>query len=234
MRPLENLAHPFAALGTLGLLPLCAACTVVEPLGWPAERRPAPTRKIVATPGVVYGYAPLSWDLSDGRTVVVDVDELRMPPLARAAELDFTVGYRDDPGHAIRCATGLDPGAKGWFRCTGVDAQGQPVTFTMGVDADCELSVTRHMQTYKTLACWEGEAQLSSGAVQLDRGYFERNGIAVGYVSWVRDGQPIYAANIVGELSISVYDGAGSHHPDDEELALLTIALHWFEHASSD
>lgn len=180
----------------------------------------------------MYGYAPLSWDLPDGRTIVVDVDELQLPPLARAAEATFTVGYRDAPGHAVRCSSGLAPGAEGWFRCWGVDARDQPIHFDLGAGNDCELSVARHIDTYTTPACWKGRARVAGTEIQLDRGYFERSGMIVGYASWVDGTQPLFAANIVGEQQIQLHDGPSALHPADADLLLLTVALHWFEQAT--
>lgn len=207
-------------------------CTVVDPPGWPEERRPQPTRRIVATPGVMYGFAPLSWDLPDGRTVAVDVDELRLPPLARTADVEFAVAYVDGPGHALRCSTDFAPLEEGWFRCTGADGQGRPITFRLGPGERCELSIAGHMRTYATPACWRGSLTTVDGTFALERGYFENNGVIVGYVSWVDDEGPVFAANLVSEMQIALHDGGRPRHPADDSLVLTTVALHWFEQAT--
>jgi len=53
----------------------------------------------------------------------------------------------------------------------------------------------------------------------------------VGYVSWVDADGPIFAANLVAEQGIQLYDVADTPSSHDADLVLQTIALHWFEHA---
>jgi len=208
-------------------------CTLIEPAGWPQERRPTPTRKIAATPGVMYGYVPLSWDLENGRTVAIDVDELRLPPLARTADVAFSVAYVDDPARRLDCSSELAPPEDGWFRCEGPGTNGQSVRFRLGPGQRCELSVAEHYRTLTNPACWRGTLDTGAHHFMLDRGHFERNGVVVGYVSWLEGQSPVLAANIVAELQIQLHDKTPQPHPADEDLVLATIALHWFEHATS-
>jgi hypothetical protein len=179
----------------------------------------------------MYGYAPLSWDLSDGRIVAVDVRKLRLPPTVRAAEVAFSVAYRDDPAHRLDCVSTPASVVEGWFRCAGTDGEGRRMWFRLGPGHACEMSVAKHIETYTTPGCWRGVAELAGGDVSLARGHFERNGMIVGYVSWVDTHGPVFAANLVGEQMIQLHDVAETPSPHDADLVLQTIALHWFEHA---
>lgn len=213
---------------------LMVGCTLIEPPGWPAQRRGAATRRVVATPGVMYGYAPLSWELPDGRTLAVDVDELRLVPAARTSEVAFSMAFVDDPSHQIRCTSSLAPRDQGWFRCAGTDAAGQPIRFRLGPGQDCEMSMARHTELYTTPSCWRGVVELGRGTLQLERGYYTRSGIVVGYISWTDNGTPVLAASIVNELQVQIYDGPGSPGESDDDLMLVTLALHWFEQVLDD
>ena len=204
---------------------------LVEPPGWPARPRHDATRQIVATPGVMYGHAPLSWDLPDGRSVAVDVDELRLVPAARTPEVAFSMAFVDDPDHRVACSSSLAAPEQGWFRCVGTDAKGRATRFRLGPDQDCEMSVARHIETYTTPGCWRGELEVEGGRFALERGHYQRSGLAVGYVSWTDEGAPVFAANIVSELQVQLYDGPQAASASDDELLLTTLALHWFEQA---
>ncbi len=102
----------------------------------------------------------------------------------------------------------------------------------LGTEGSCELSVARHMETYSSPACWRGVAELPEGQLSLDRGHFVRSGVVVGYVSWVDAvSGPYFAADIVVDQRIRIYDVDRPAHAGDADLVLMTIALHWFEHA---
>lgn len=223
----RTLSLPLVLLMVLG-----TGCQLYRPSGWPEQRRAPASREIVATPGVMYGYAPLSWDLPDGRTVVIDVDELRVPPTSRTAEATFSVTYLDSPRHQLRCTSALAPPEDGWFRCSGTGADGQLIALRLGTEGSCELSVARQIQTYASPACWRGVADLPGGQLELDRGHFVRSGVVVGYVSWLdASSGPYFAADIVVDQRIRIYDVDRPPHEADADLVLMTVALHWFEHA---
>lgn len=174
----------------------------------------------------MFGYAPLSWDLPDGRTAVVRVDELRNPAL-RDPRTRFTVAYQDDPTHAVQCSSGGVSDGEGWFRCTGAGADEQPLRFVLGRRQSCTRSSLTDVE------CWRGDARLGATELKLDRGYLEQSGVVVGYVSWLESRQPVFAANLVVDTGIDIHDRGDELHERDADLLLLTVALHWFEHAST-
>jgi hypothetical protein len=74
---------------------------------------------------------------------------------------------------------------------------------------------------------------LNGQDIELHHGYLESTGSPVGYVSWVAaDGTPLVAADIVRELQIELYEVQRQPKQMKRMLALATVALHWWEHAS--
>ncbi len=216
----------------LSLVPILG-CTVVTPPGWPVEPHAEP-QVVTATPWVMYGFAPTSWDLPDGRQIAVEVDRCAVGTgLARSwTDVEFSVAFRDSPGPGIRCRT--DPNGDGVpetrFGCWTEGDAGASSRFWLAPGAGCEYGA---VETSTRPHCWNGELTGTDGPVSLVHGYIEDTGSPVGYLSWVGPPGPLIATDIVTDQQIRIYDLA-----DDlpaavrDRLLLHTVALSFWEHAT--
>lgn len=219
------------------LLPGLAAtlgCTVVTPPGWPVESDAEPSEVLSATPGVMYGFAPTSWDLPDGRQVAVEVDRCVVGSgVTRAlTDVEFAVVFGDSSAPGIRCRT--NPAGDGIpqtrFGCWTEGDSGASGRFWLAPGAACEHGT---VETSTRSECWSGELTSPDGPVALVHGYLENTGSPVGYLSWVSPQGPLLAADIVTDQQIRLFDLAGNlPAPAHDRLLLYTVALSFWEHAT--
>jgi len=192
---------------------------------------------IGATPWVMYGFAPVSWDLPDGRVILIEVERCAIVSGMGlyTADIDFSAAFRDAPGERIRCRT--DPTGPGVpetrFGCWTEGDAASPLQFWIAPGEDCPARHVPVARTLTTPSCWNGELTTEGGPIALVHGYLKSTGSPVGYVSWVSQSGALLAADIVVDQRILVYD-VGAELPDDlrQRLLLLTVALSWWEHAS--
>lgn len=209
------------------------SCTVVPPPGWPADAEPSSV--ITATPGVMYGFAPLSWDLPDGRVARVDVDRCRVGNGmgGRAVDMRFDIMVRGEPSSRIQCQTDpMGPSVpETRFGCWTTETSTPRINFWMAPEMECDAS---QRQTLTRPSCWDGEVRSHDGRIALVHGYLESAGAPVGRVSWVSDRGPLLAADIVVDQQVRLYDLDAEMSPElRDRLLLFTIALSWWEHAAS-
>ncbi|WAS90826.1 hypothetical protein [Nannocystis punicea] len=212
------------------------ACAVTYPAGWPEAAKPS--QVVTPTRGVMYGAAPLSWDLPDGTHIRVDVEAASVISGlgAYVAEFRFAAAYVDDPEPGIACAT--EPAGPGVPRTRfGCWSRADPTALHLWLapGGDCPA---RHVGAARTLVrpeCWQGELLAHGRRLQLRHGFLRSTKAPVGYITWVDEHeQALLAADIVRELRIDLFDGTAEVTPElRRSLVLLTVALTWWEHASS-
>lgn len=215
------------ALVACALALVSSACNVVHPSGWDTT---APTTRVSATPGVMYGWAPLSYDLPDGRRVVIEVDHVsrRLGTTSTA----FVVRYASEPRPAMRCATEPQgpgvPAAR--FGCWSLPASEPGLTLWIH---RCAQAGTPGALGEKS--CWEGTSTTKEGEhIRLEHAYLQRSRIPVGRISWVGPQGPLLAANIQLDTVFEMYAVAPQLSRElHDQLLLLTVALAWWEHAST-
>ena len=218
-------------LALLSLVGACG-CAVSHPPGWPERREPPVV--VAATPWVMYGFAPLSWDLPDGRVIHVEVERCSVGSTlgGRSVDIDFSAAFRGQPDRRIRCRT--DPRGEGVpetrFGCWSEGETGTPVALWMAPELECSGS---DHGTLTRASCWDGQGSRGEEPISLVHGLLESTGSPVGYVSWVSRQGPLLAANIVVDQQVRLYDVGAELSPDlRDRLVLLTVALSWWEHAS--
>ncbi len=206
-------------------------CRVVDPPGWPGSS--VARTRLAATPGKSVGIAPTSWDDPRGGRVRVDIRRARVIRAGTSthADLDLVVAHDRSTGPRIRCRTRPDrDGGASRFGCW---SETDPsVHFAVAPHVSCPEDDQTRTQT--TPACWEGVATIAGRRVELRRGYVERTGSPIGRVSWVRDEQPILAADIIGSMQIELVPLASTDADADRMLTMMTVALHFWEHAVSE
>ncbi|MBN1771809.1 MAG: hypothetical protein JXB32_11140 [Deltaproteobacteria bacterium] len=220
----------------IALLPCLVAtlgCTVVTPPGWPVEPDAEP-QVLAATPWVMYGFAPTSWDLPDGRQIGIEVDRCVVGTgLARAlTDVEFSVAFRDSPAPGIRCRT--DPTGEGVpetrFGCWTEGDAGGSSRFWLAPGGGCAYGA---IETATRPHCWNGEFTGPDGPISLVHGYLEDTGSPVGYLSWVGPPGPVIAADIVIDQQIRIHDLVGDLPAASRDRLLLhTVALSFWEHAT--
>ncbi len=217
------------------LLWLCG-CAVTYPSGW--TRRAAPPELLKATPGVMYGDAPLSWDTAAGERILVEVQDASVASGLghSASSFRFDVAFRGASQERILCGTqpaGPDvPETR--FGCWSPESERELLRFWLAPNLGCPLGSPA--QTLTTRECWNGELSLDGEQVQLRHGHLESTGSPVGYLSWVGERQQLLlAADIVREMQVELFDASpaeGVPATLRRRLVLLTVALAYWEHAS--
>jgi hypothetical protein len=216
------------------LLGLCS-CAVVHPPGW--EARAVPPTVIGATPGVMYGFAPMSWDLPDGRRIEIDVAECKVTSGigSYSADIAFSAAFTDDSGDRIRCETApVGPGVpRTRFGCWNEGDSTEALTFWLAPDEDCPARNAAVATTLTNQRCWNGELSHGGETYSLVHGYLAKTESPVGFVSWVAGEEPLLVADIVVDSRVVVHE-VDAALPDElrRRLVLLTVALSWWEHAS--
>ncbi|WAS98815.1 hypothetical protein [Nannocystis punicea] len=222
----------------LALVPFVAllACAVTYPPGWPAgEQQP---QVVQATTGVSYGAAPVSWDLPEGAQIRIDVARRSVSSGmgAYVADIQFAAAYVDDPDLGIDCAT--EPTGPGVPRTRfGCWSRADPAAlrFWMAPGADCPA---RHVGAARTLLrpeCWQGELEVHGRRLQLRHGFLGSSRVPASSVSWIDEHeQGLLAADFVRKQQLHLFDGSTPPPPElRRTLVLLTVALGWWEDASS-
>lgn len=216
--------------GALILVLCCAtsACAIVRPPAWP-DPEPEPL-VIEATPGHMYGYAPISWDVPTGETITIAVDRASVTSGLGLyhADIAFTAAL---DGEQLRCES--EPAGPG-VPSTRFGCWSEGVTFWLAPGHDCPPRHAAHASTLTTPACWDGELTVDGQRTLLHHGYVEATGAPVGYVSWTTEaGELQLAADTVSSMQVRIY--AASKALSDRarrRLVLLTVALSWWEHAA--
>ncbi len=213
---------------------LASACTVIRPPGWPAGDE-QPTTVVQATPGVMYGVAPWSWDVTGGERIRIDVDEASVTSGFGMyhAEIAFTATLGQDQ---IRCES--EPSGanvpKTRFGCWSTGSGAEALTFWLAPGEDCPARHVAHVSTLTTPRCWNGALTMGEQQTTLRHGYLESTGSPVGYVSWLSAaGEVLIAADIVTEMQVRFYEPKKELPAQvKRRLILVTVALSWWEHAS--
>lgn len=213
--------HHLCLAGTLGL----GACTVVHPTGWNLTESSEPMR-LTATPGVMYGWAPLSYDLPDGRRIRVEVDRIRRA-INGATNVRFSLGFEGEP-RQLHCATEpTGPGLESSrFGCW--DAKG---TTTLSIAPEC--ASRNPGVAMRDARCWEGHLTRQGERIELRRAHFARSGVPVGRIAWVGDHGPLLAANIQVDLRMDLWVSEPTEPALHDDLILFTVAIAWWEHAAT-
>lgn len=218
----------------LGASFACAAtltgCAVKRPPGYPQDDDRGWTAR--AAPGKMFGMAPTSWDLPDGRRATIDVARARVSSGVGSYEADFAFAARLD-GKAIRCSTS-PPKLKHETRF-GCWSTGHTLEFAIGPDLRCPAGGAAYRTTLTSPACWQGALVIGGKRFELRHGTLESSGAPVGYISWLdARGSTLICANTVTDMQVRVV-AESSRMPKDlrDTLVLLTIALSYWEHASS-
>jgi hypothetical protein len=220
-------------------LVVLTSCAVSYPAGWEG-RAPSP-EVVTATPGVMYGQAPRRWDVAGGDKIEVDVRAAAVTSGAGLYREDirFAIAYASAPGGRLVCET--EPAGPDFpetrFGCWSESTASEPVRFWMAPDTGCRAVDSAALDTLTTPGCWRGELTVRGQRIQLRHGYLQATGSPVGYISWVddRDGV-LLAADIVREMSVRLFDPSAARPVSAElrrSLVLLTVALSWWEHATS-
>lgn len=214
-------------------------CAVSYPVGW--ARRAQTPELVTATPGVMYGRAPLSWDVADGDKIHIAVRDAAVTSgmgLYRQ-EIRFTATYASAPDVRIVCET--EPSGpdvpRTHFGCWSEPRDAEPIRLWMAPGADCRMRDGAVVDALTTPECWHGELAVRGQRLRLRHGHLQSTGSPVGYVSWVDDGDGmLLAADIVSEMRIELFDPQPARPVAAELrrwLVLLTVALSWWEHAAS-
>ena len=206
------------------LLAVAAGCAVTHPPDYEqlADEEPA---VIQATRGVMYGIAPRSWDLPDGRKVVVESERASL-----VAGMGF---YRVDAafeihvgggGPSLKCAT--DPAGPGLgetrFGCW--DDAGQ-IAFEFASGEACTARNLQVARTMTTPSCWRGVLDVGGEAYEVAYAHLAKSKVVVDRVTWTdADGRVVQAADIVSGVRIELF-GAGPAS-DADVLVLHALALH--------
>ncbi len=224
----------FAGLPVFLFFVALLGCSVKNPPGWPEGK--ATGEVISASRGVMYSLAPRRYDLADGQEIRVDLANYAIASGwgKAAAEVQFTTTYVDDPDPGLDCVT--EPTGPGvpetrfscWSR-----ADPEALRFWLAPGVGCHLREA--IQTTTRSECWQGEAMVQGKRILLRRGHLRRLGWPVGNISWVDEHeQALLVADIVREQQFHLYAGPIAPAPEMRRaLVLLTVALAWYEHATS-
>lgn len=216
------------------LLLTSSACATVEPTGWHLRKQEPIV--ISPTPGRMFGVAPLSWDLPSGEQIQVAVDRARVVSGMGfyRSDIAFTASVGDD---AIRCES--EPAGPEVpptrFGCWSVGTSGNRIAFWIAPTRNCPPKDVAYIKTATTPDCWHGELELNGERASLRHGYLKSTKSPVGYITWVtKADELLLAANIVSDLQVRLFEPQQAIAADTmRQLTLLTVALSWWEHASS-
>lgn len=219
-------------LGAVGLL-LGAGCAVIHPVTW--DERRLPPQVIEATAGVLYGFTPLSWDLPDGRKVLVETHHVSVRS-GGGADLSYEVYFSDASTSALACQT--EPAGPGVprtrFGCWTKTSSTGATTFWLAPGADCPARDVAAVRTLTQPYCWRGELTHGGQKFFLEHAYLESTGSPVDRITWTdTDGRLLLAVNSVAELRIEVFGGSQAPPaPLLDILWLSAVAYHWWLHTA--
>lgn len=189
-----------------------------------------------ATRGVMYGVAPWSWDLPDGRKILLDsergslVSGMGLYRLDAAFEVQF-----DGGGTRLQCATQPEgPGLPSTrFGCWD---EGGRTTFWFADGAACTARDIGAMETMTTPECWRGVLDIGGSQYRVAYAHTAKSKIVVDRVTWTDpEGRVVQAANIVAEGRVELFHPAAlSVSPlDGDTLVLHALALHRYSQLAS-
>jgi hypothetical protein len=223
---------PIATFTSLALPALlaCAGCSVTSARGYEAlAEQPAET--IEATPGRMFGVAPWSYDLPDGRQVVIDTSRGQQTwgPITAADDVYFEASLGD-----ARLVCASEPRGPGVpetrFGCW--SPGDREVTFWMAPGAKCGV---RNLDGFATLTdptCWDGTLTTPSARYEVAYSWMEAPSSPVAWISWTdaARGEAVQAVNSVVDLRLEVRARPGARGEDADLLALHAVALHYWYH----
>lgn len=186
------------------------------------------------TPGVLFGVTPRSWDLPDGRKVLVEVERAGLTSGFGfyKADLAYELSLGD---LVLECAT--EPSGPSVpetrFGCWS-SGQGREVTFWMAPDEECPARNLGFAKTMKTPACWRGVLTTPERSYEVvySWGSLGGRGTPLGGISWVDVARDVSVQAVYLEQSALMEVYTSPARPDDEAdlLLLHALALHiWFD-----
>ncbi|MBI2893580.1 MAG: hypothetical protein HYY06_08500 [Deltaproteobacteria bacterium] len=213
---------------------MACGCGTIDPPGFSRLSRSEPMA-ITATPWRAYGFAPMMWDLPDGRRIRVRIDRALVTSGGdvRRADLAFDVAL--ESASSIRCETAPSGPVSGTrFGCWSGDDDAAFHRFWMARGSGCSSGSEILMETLTNPACWVGDLTTSGQRYVVRYGYLETSDAAIDRIAWVDSTDAtVLAADLVSEMRIDLFPRSRSLASIDDSLLLQTVALHWWGHAAS-
>jgi hypothetical protein len=216
-------------------LPLIGCGTIDYAPGYKELTEQQTHQEIVPTPWKPFGMTPWSYDLPDGRQIIVDTERARVSSGLGfyRAELVFEIALEDTK---LVCATeprGPDI-PKTRFGCWS-PGDAEDVTFWMAPDRDCPARHISFARTMKSPACWTGELTTPRSRYRVVYSHSSLGG-PVKMISWIDTSREaiVQAVDSVIEMRMELYPAA--ERPEDEAdiLTLHAMALHYWHHTVFD
>lgn len=210
------------------LIMMLTGCAVHHANGYQALVE-SPEEDVSATPFVMYGVAPWSYDLPDGRQVLIESisSDFIGPDFAFAITLDDV---------ELTCATNpRGPGIpETRFGCWSSDAS-VGNSFWMAPDQGCSKLGARTLHLATRPDCWQGELTTPKTRYDVEYSTMKKSKAAVAQISWVDAvGEPVLAVNSIVELRMKMHMTRELDQPERDGLVLNALALHYWYHVSTN
>ncbi len=227
-----GLTPPLAIAWALSL----AACRVTNPDGYDTLREAAPEERVTATPGVMYGFAPRSWDLVDGRQISVELDRARVSSGMGlyAADIAFDVQLEGSAAvPPLRCET-RPSGPRVPETRFGCWSEDESVEYWVGAGRECHDRNVNAARTLGRPECWEGTLRVGDVTYHVDFGHAGRGEWVIDRVTWTdANSAVVQAADLVAEMRVELYRDEALPEDQRDALALHAMALHQWVHVQS-
>lgn len=208
-----------AALAAASLL----GCATVPPPGFDG-RASLESVQVVATPGVMYGSAPRSWQAPGGDVKVTIEQAVVAAGLGLyLSELAYAVGFAARGEPPLRCRSSTSSAEL--LVC---DGSRHDVHLRLGPGC-------RYPRDLAEPACGHATLDVGPRRLQLHEGHVRRLGTPSGQLGLVDEsGTLVAAADIVAESFIDMWLPAEPAAPVEREVALLVfVAYHQWRHRTS-
>jgi hypothetical protein len=222
----------------LAVLTACAigaaGCTVRHAPGYEELERSTQPQVIEATPYKMYGMVPWSYDIDDGRTVEIDLEDGSRTSGMGTFRLDlrYAVVLGD---LRLDCAT--EPAGPNVpdtrFGCWSPDPDDK-TAFWMEPGPNCGARDFDAAQTLVRPECWQGELKTPHRDYTFHYSQMASTGAPVNRISWIErgTGSTAMAASSVTDMRLLLYHGTRSDEHRDL-LVLNALALHYWHHMMS-
>jgi len=204
-----------------------------NPAGYDALVDQVSEERISGERGVMYGFAPVAYNLADGRQVVVDLDRdsLTSGRLLFAMDIGFEVGFAtSSESPRLRCETRPNgpTDLEVRFGCWNADAS---IQYWVGIGEECSDRRLGAVETSQRPECWEGVLAVEDEMYTVAFGQFGRNEWVLNRVAWTdADGTIVQAANLVAKHSVQVHSAAELPEEHRDAITLHALALHQWIH----
>lgn len=202
---------------------LLGGCATVPPPGFEARASLDPV-KLVATPGVMYGSAPRSWQAPGGDVEVALEQAVVAAGLGLyLSALAYTVAPSAQGEPPLRCRASTSS-----TELLACDGSRHDVHLRLGPGC-------RYPRDLTEPACGHATLQVGSRRLQLHEGHVRRLGTPSGQLGLVDEhGTLVAAADIVAKSVIDTWLPAEPAAPVEREVALLVfVAYHQWRHRTS-